>query len=82
MNKEEFLNCEQSRIERWARFQLANKWKRVGLYTCLISFLALVTLKFLDGDFLMQKFLLKRVLLVGLLIIALSKDKIEDEMIV
>ena len=82
MKREELLNRERTRIVRWAKFQLAHKWKHLGLFICLLTFLALLTLKFLDGDFLMQKFLLKRVLLVGLLIIAISKDKIEDEMIV
>ena len=82
MDVEKIIDCERSRIERWSNFQLAYKWKRVGLLLSLGAFATLVIIKFFEGDFLVHKFVLKRVLLIGLLIISLSKDKVEDEMIV
>ena len=82
MNLKRVENCERSRIERWAGFQLDHKWRRRGVIISVMAFLALAILKFTDTNNLISSFVLRRVLLIGLLIISLSKDKIEDEMII
>ena len=82
MNLKKINECERSRLERWSQFQLSHKWKRIGIVVCLVAFGILTGLKFMEGEFLVHRFVLRRALLIGLLIISLSKDRIEDEMIV
>ena len=74
--------CERSRIERWARFQLEHRWKKIGVLISLLCFVVLMLLKLMDLNSIESSFVLKRVLLIGLLVVSLSKDKEEDEMIV
>jgi len=82
MDLKKINECERSRLERWSQFQLSHKWKRIGVVISLGTLAVLIGLKLIGGDFLVLKFILKRVLLIGLLIISLSKEQIEDEMIV
>lgn len=82
MGLKNIQECERSRIERWAGFQLEHKWKRIGIAASSLCFMSLLVLKLTGFNTLESSFVLKRILLVGLLIISLSKDKEEDEMIV
>ncbi|WP_111683960.1 hypothetical protein [Winogradskyella tangerina] len=82
MNFKKINECERSRLERWSQFQLSHRWKRVGIIICLVAFGILTSLKFMDGEFLEHRFVLRRAILIGLLIITLSKEQLEDEMIV
>ncbi len=75
------MDCERTKIERWSRFQLSNSWKRVGIVLSLITFLTLMTMKFFEVEPSWINGVLKRVLIVGFLIISISKEKDEDEMI-
>jgi hypothetical protein len=89
MNIKKIQDCERSRIERWASFQLEYKWKKRGIIFSALLILALVVIRFLESDsdpsilseYLAQKFILKKLLLIGLLVISLSKEKVEDEML-
>lgn len=81
MNLKSMEQCERSRIERWSRFQLSYNWKRIGLVFTITIFIALIVLKFIEGEPEWIRGFLKRGLLVSLLIISLSKEKFEDEMI-
>jgi L-asparagine transporter-like permease len=72
------------KINRFTGYQLPNKFNIVGLVIIIVSFLSIVTS--LDTYILEEKFydLFKRVALsgtiLGLLIISISKEKIEDEL--
>ena len=72
------------KINKFTGYQLPNKFKIIGLIIVIISFLSIVTS--LDTYILEEKFydLFKRVALsgtvLGLLIISLSKEKVEDEL--
>jgi L-asparagine transporter-like permease len=72
------------KINKFTGYQLPNKFKIVGLVIIIVSFLSIVTS--LDTYILEEKFydLFKRVALsgtiLGLLIISISKEKIEDEL--
>jgi L-asparagine transporter-like permease len=72
------------KINKFTGYQLPNKFKIVGLVIVIVSFLSIVTS--LDTYILEEKFydLFKRVALsgtvLGLLIISISKEKIEDEL--
>ncbi|WP_243471496.1 hypothetical protein [Winogradskyella sp. MH6] len=82
MSKNSLMQCERSKIEKWSQFQLDNHWKIKGILFCIVIFIAMITLKFSDVNNEWVKFGLRKGLLVGLLVIALSKEKTEDEMIV
>ena len=81
MEKDKLMDCERTKIEKWSSFQLSNKWKKLGVYLCGIIFLVMIALKFTDAEPIWLKGLLRRGLLIGLLIVSVSKEKEEDEMI-
>jgi hypothetical protein len=75
--------CEWDRkaSEKLKNIQLPNKWKSVG-YTIIVLVLTLIVLKkIVDVQFL-TKSIMQNILIVGLLLVSLSKEKIEDELIV
>ena len=75
---------EIEKIDKYTSYQLPNKFKIVGLVIVIVSFLSIFTS--LDTYMLEEKFynLFKRIALsgtvLGLLIISISKEKIEDEL--
>ncbi|WP_411766997.1 hypothetical protein [Winogradskyella sp. A3E31] len=81
MNLKEMRECERTKIEKWSSFQLANAWKLRGTVICLLIFGTMIALKFTDSEPLWLKDVLRKCLLIGLLIVTLSKEKIEDEMV-
>ncbi len=81
MSNKSFMECERTKLERWSQFQLANNWKTIGATICLLTLLTLIGIKFIDTEPSWLRDVLKRVLLVGLLIVVLSKEKVEDEML-
>ncbi|WP_138434255.1 hypothetical protein [Winogradskyella algicola] len=82
MNAKKIIKCERSKIEKWSQFQLNNHWKIKGIIFCFIIFVATIVLKFNEVNTEWVRFGFRKALLVGLLVIALSKEKTEDEMIV
>lgn len=81
MNKQKFCNAEERRLNWLINFKLPNYWKKVGWSILIISFGFLLVNKFLGDDFSIIKSILKKTALLGLLIVTISKEKIEDELI-
>ncbi|EDP95867.1 hypothetical protein U8527_12115 [Kordia algicida OT-1] len=81
MAKETFCEAEERRFEKFKRFGLPHSFKKIGIAIVIIGFIIMIVGKIADFNTLSLKFILKRVILVGLLIAALSKEKVEDEMI-
>lgn len=81
MDTKKVIECERTKIERWSEFQLPNRWKTIGTLLCLVTFSTMIGLKFTDSEPLWLKEVLRKSLLVGFLIVILSKEKIEDEML-
>ena len=81
MNMKAIENCEQSKMERLLNFKLPNKMKIVGWLIMAVSLGIILSTKLFDGDFEVLKHVLKRVVLLGLLIVVVSKEKVEDERI-
>ena len=82
MAKETFCEAENRRFEKFKNFGLPHTFKKYGIALVVISILFLFARKLFDIDVTIPlKFILKRVVLVGLLMIAISKEKVEDEMI-
>lgn len=81
MNKEEFIDCESNRLLKLSRFRLNTRFKTIGLLIVAISIFMLFVRAFvLDGDTQWLRLLLQKTLVIGLLVMSLAKDKIEDEM--
>jgi len=74
--------CERERIqlEKMNKFQLANPYKKVGFTVTITSFVLIIAIKYIDNPVWLKPFL-HGILLIGLLLISVSKEKIEDEYI-
>ena len=81
MNLKSVSECEERRISKFINFKLPNFYKKIGWTGFFLSFVILIFAKFFDGDYLILIEILKRLLLVFLLIVVISKEKMEDEMI-
>ncbi|MGO3181950.1 MAG: hypothetical protein ACTIJ9_03875 [Aequorivita sp.] len=77
MKEQKFCDGEERRLDWLITRRLPNSWKKVGWG---ILSLALILLnRFLEIDHLLFKSILKKTMLIGLLIVTISKEKIEDE---
>ena len=77
MTSKSFLDCERKRHEKLKKYQLPNTYKKMGLIVFIIAFIMLfLTTKGSD-----LKLIAKYGLIIGLLIMSISKEKIEDELI-
>lgn len=81
MNLKSVENCEEKKLERFMNFKLPHKMKVVGWSIMLISLAVLLATKLFEGEFFVLKDVLRRVILLGLLIVVISKEQIEDERI-
>ena len=83
MNSEKFVECERNRFQKLISFRLSHRFMTVGIAIALLSIVMMFVRAFaMEGDTLWLKLVLQKTLLVGMLIMSLSKDKIEDEMTV
>lgn len=81
MNTEKLINCERKRFQKMTKFRLPHHFIRVGISIILLSIIGMFVRAFaMEGETEWLKQLLQKTLLVGMLIMSLSKDKIEDEM--
>ena len=80
MNNSSICERERSQLEKMNKFQLSNKFKKIGLYIALGAFVFLFVRKYIDAPEWVRG-MLKGILIFGLLVISISKEKIEDEYI-
>jgi hypothetical protein len=82
MAKETFCEAENRRFEKFKNFGLPHSFKKIGIALIVLSIIFMITRKLFDIDVALSfKFIFKRATLVGLLMIAIAKEKVEDEMI-
>ncbi|MFK7750572.1 MAG: hypothetical protein AB8B65_19430 [Kordia sp.] len=82
MAKETFCEAEERRFEKFKNFGLPHSFKKIGIVLVAVSIVFLISRKLFDLEISETiKFILKRVILVGLLFVAIAKEKVEDEMI-
>lgn len=81
MDNQKICNAEERRLNWLINFKLSNSWKKIGWGLLFISFAILIAVKFFDGEYTVLKSVLKKVSLLGLLIVVISKEKIEDELV-
>lgn len=80
MTTKEFLACEADSLKKMKRYQLPNYFKKIGT-TLAIGCLILVLINKPLWDSEMVRMGGKLGMLIGLLIVSISKEKIEDELI-
>ncbi len=81
MAKETFCEAEHRRFEKFKNFGLSHSFKKIGIAIIIIAFLIIIIGKIADLNNPTLKFIMKRIILVGLLVVALAREKVEDEMI-
>jgi len=81
MKSNTILDCERTRIEKMIKFQLPHKFIKIGIGVFVVALISFIFLKLteLNSDF--TKLILRMMMLISLLIISISRDKHEDEMI-
>ncbi|MET1257931.1 hypothetical protein ABV409_01240 [Flagellimonas sp. DF-77] len=76
----DYCETERKRIHRWANFQIAHSYKRLGLWAALCIVLLMIGKKFIDAP-VWVKPVLTSTLIIALLVVSLAKERIEDEFI-
>lgn len=80
MSKQTLCERERSHLEKMNKFQLNNRFKKVGYTIAIAVFVAMIGRKYIDNSEWIRP-IFHSTLLIGLLIISLSKEKEEDEFI-
>ena len=80
MNVKSFMECERKSLEKMKRYQLPNRFKKIGIGIIIISLVTFFVNKF-SIENIDLKLTAKYGILVGLLLVSISKEKIEDELI-
>ncbi len=80
MSKQSICERERSHLERMNKFQLGNQFKKIGLIVAIGTFILMIGRKYIENSEWIRP-ILHGVLLIGLLIMSLSKEKIEDEFV-
>ena len=80
MLKQRVCERERNQLEKMNKFQLDNQFKRIGFIIAITAFVLMIFRKYID-DSEWIKPILHGILLIGLLVISLSKEKIEDEFV-
>ena len=78
-----FCEAEYRRLKKIQNYQylLPNQYKKVGMALLIISIIALLTRKYFFEDLVLVQQIGKKGMLLALLLITISKEKIEDELI-
>jgi len=82
MKKEKICNYENQQLAKLSKFQLPNHYKKAGVGLIVFLILMAIAFMFTDSEPSWIKELIKPGLLLGLLLISISREKDEDEMIV
>lgn len=80
MLKTSICESERKQLEKMNKFQLGNPYKKVGFIIALTSFVLMILRGFIEDSEWIRP-ILHGTLLIGLLVISVSKEKIEDEFI-
>jgi hypothetical protein len=80
MSKQSLCERERSHLEKMNKFQLSNQFKKVGYIIAIGAFVFMIGRKYIENSEWIRP-ILHGVLLIGLLLISLAKEKLEDEFI-
>lgn len=74
-------NCDRSAFERLKKYQLPASFRAIGLVLTAICFVTMFLNAFTANNLVLRE-TVKYGMLIGLLISSISKDKIEDELVI
>jgi len=81
MTTKKIIECERRRFNKIINFRLTHKFMSIGIAVAVLAIIAMFIRAFaLDGESEWLKIITKQGLLVGMLLMSISKDKVEDEM--
>tara|TARA_R110002073_G_scaffold128999_3_gene275160 strand:- start:129673 stop:130122 length:450 start_codon:yes stop_codon:yes gene_type:complete len=80
MSRETICDKERTKIEKLNKFQFPSKFKKIGYYITFITFGMMIAKGYIDEPDWVKP-VLSGILLLGMLMISMSRDKIEDEYI-
>lgn len=80
MSKQSICERERSQLEKMNKFQLGNRFKKIGFTIAIATFILMIGRKYVENSEWVRP-ILHGILLIGLLMISLSKEKLEDEFI-
>lgn len=80
MSKQSMCERESRNLEKMNKFQLGNQFKKVGYIIAIGTFTLMMGRKYVENSEWVRP-ILHGILLIGLLVISLSKEKIEDEFV-
>ncbi len=81
MATKSILECEIDKLKKLNKYQLPNYFKKIGIWLFIISFISLFINAFSINDLVIRA-IIKYGMLIGLLLVSISKEKIEDELVV
>ena len=81
MNLKKIVEWDRKNLERMRKFQLPHRYKVIGIVIAVLAVIGLIVLKTIDGEPIWIKRLLRNIMLLGMLMISISKERVEDEMI-
>lgn len=80
MTLKDIAECEKNALNKFQNYRLPVYFKYIGSAIFIISFLSIMSRLFIDDQSETIRDLSKKGLLVGMLLISISKDKVEDEL--
>jgi hypothetical protein len=81
MNTEKIMNSERKQFQKLINFRLSQRFMSIGIAIVLLAIVMMFVRAFaMEGDTQWLKLILQKIMLIGMLVMSLSKDKIEDEM--
>ena len=80
MKTNKMIECERNQLNRFSKYQLPTKFKTIGMVILILSFIGLMSRLFMDDTNEIVREISKKGILIGMLLISISKDTIEDEM--
>jgi hypothetical protein len=83
MNTKRIIDCERKQFQKMINFRLSHQFINIGIGIVILSIVMMFIRAFaMDSETEWLKNILQKTLLVGMLLMSLSKDKLEDEMTV
>ncbi len=75
------LDSERKSLKKLTKFQFPNYFKKIGFTLAIISFTVIILNKFAIDNAVIKS-IAKYGMLVGLLLVSVSREKIEDELVI
>ena len=77
----DFCETEKTSLQKWSNFQLPHRYKKIGWAVVILTLILMLGKKFVDEPEWVKP-VLRNVMLLGLLMVSIAKEKIEDEFMV